>query len=119
MRPVLAFPLRCARARTYRSHPHPPSRPTTPPRNRSYDDITFELLLGSGSFGDAYKGLWRGSTAVAVKKMRAGLIDEDGFGSFIREVEMLAKLNHKHVIGFIGYALRPGMLRRSERGDRC
>ena len=69
----------------------------------SYEDLVFQTLLGSGSFGDAYKGVWRGSTQVAIKKMRSGLIDDDGFASFVKEIKMLADLDHPHVIGFMGY----------------
>lgn len=60
----------------------------------SHKDITFECLLGSGSFGDCYKGRM-GRDVVAVKKMRIGLVDEDGFKSFASEVLMLSTASHE------------------------
>lgn len=73
------------------------------PNRSSYEDLVFQKLLGSGSFGDAYKGVWRGSTEVAIKRMRSGLIDDEGFASFVKEIKILAELDHPHVIGFMGY----------------
>ena len=97
--------------------------------------IKFMLLLGSGTFGDCYKGSigtqevavsgvlaavcairrqHRTDTALYVcwqiKKMRAGLIDKDGFDSFSKEVVMLAQLDHENVVTFKGYCLKPALL---------
>ena len=45
-----------------------------------------------------------------IKKMRAGLIDKDGFESFSKEVVMLAKLDHDNIVKFKGYVLEPALL---------
>ena len=33
------------------------------------NDIEFDVVIGRGSFGDVYKGLWKGTT-VALKRIR-------------------------------------------------
>ncbi len=45
----------------------------------------YDKRLGSGSFGDCYKG-YLGRPPAAIKKMRVGLIDEEGFGARAREL---------------------------------
>ena len=45
-----------------------------------------------------------------IKRMRAGLIDKDGFESFSKEVVMLAKLEHENIVKFKGYVLEPALL---------
>ena len=48
---------------------------------------------------------------VQIKKMRAGLIDEEGFEGFGREVVMLATLDHEFIVEFKGYCLEPALVR--------
>ena len=45
-----------------------------------------------------------------IKKMRAGLIDTEGFVSFSKEVKMLASLDHENIVSFKGYCLEPALL---------
>ena len=56
--------------------------------------IRFKRLLGSGSFGDCYEGVLQHPSgeelAVAVKKMRVGLVDKEGVKAFGKEVLILA-----------------------------
>ena len=47
---------------------------------------------------------------VAIKKMRAGLIDKDGFKSFSNEVIMLSEVNHKNIVRLVGFCLSPSLL---------
>ena len=49
-------------------------------------------------------------TCTQIKKMRAGLIDKEGFESFSKEVVMLAQLDHKNIVKFKGYVLDPALL---------
>ena len=72
-------------------------------------EIKYERRLGSGSFGDCYKG-YVGRVPVAIKKMRVGLIDEEGFEAFKREVVTLSTLDHDHVVSLVGYCLKPVLL---------
>ena len=71
--------------------------------------ITFESLLGSGSFGDCYKGYFR-NVAVAVKQMRVGLVNKAGFEAFAKEVIVLSTIKHVNIVSFIGYSLEPTLL---------
>ena len=42
--------------------------------------------------------------------MRAGLVDENGFDSFSKEVAMLSDLDHENIVAFKGYCLEPALL---------
>ena len=111
--------------------------------------VTFESRLGSGTFGDCYKGRcvslcfvrpqtginMRGKKGpklisnerkrispvlvtrrtqagrhVAIKRMRSGLVDEEGFKAFRKEVVMLSKVDHINIVGFVGYCMDPFLL---------
>lgn len=82
-----------------------------------FEDLTFETLLGSGAFGDAFKGLWRATTPVAIKRMRAGLVDEQGFKAFSQEVVMLASLHHTNVSLEESQRARTPVLRAKENAQ--
>lgn len=51
--------------------------------------LKFQGRLGSGSFGDCYKGT-KGGRPVAIKRMRSGLVDDQIFRAFCKEVIVLA-----------------------------
>ena len=51
--------------------------------------LVFEGRLGSGSFGDCFKGR-KGGRPVAIKRMRSGLVDKGTFKAFCREVNMVS-----------------------------
>ena len=72
-----------------------------------WDDLVFHELLGSGAFGDVYKGLYQGDIDVAIKRMRSGLIDSNGFANFEREVFMLSKVRHRNIVRFLGFSIDP------------
>ena len=71
--------------------------------------LKFLERLGSGSFGDCYMGTTGGRT-VAIKKMRAGLINTESFKAFGKEVVILARLDHPNIVTFVGYCLDPILL---------
>lgn len=58
--------------------------------------LKFIKRLGSGSFGDCYQGTLLGRP-VAIKRMRAGLTDNDGFKAYCRETVTMASLDHINV----------------------
>uniref|UniRef100_A0A7E4UPQ6 Protein kinase domain-containing protein n=1 Tax=Panagrellus redivivus TaxID=6233 RepID=A0A7E4UPQ6_PANRE len=68
-------------------------------------DIDLLNVIGSGSFGKVYEGVYKGKT-VAVKRYKAV-----AFGSktevdmFCREVSILCRLKHPNVIAFVGACL--------------
>ena len=64
--------------------------------------------IGVGSFGEVYKGEWR-RTSVAVKKL---FLDPDADGpaavaEFRREVALMRRLKHPHIVQFLGCVARP------------
>ena len=65
--------------------------------------LRFIELLGGGSFGDCYHGTMDdGTTDVAIKKMRAGLVDKKGFAAFSKEVIILSSISHANIVSFVG-----------------
>ena len=71
--------------------------------------LQFEGRLGSGSFGDCYRGT-KGSLQVAIKRMRSGMVNKKGFTAFCKEVIMLASIDHINIVTFIGYSQDPFLL---------
>eukprot|EP01117_Protostelium_nocturnum_P008397 TRINITY_DN29_c0_g1_i1.p1 TRINITY_DN29_c0_g1~~TRINITY_DN29_c0_g1_i1.p1 ORF type:complete len:687 (-),score=240.71 TRINITY_DN29_c0_g1_i1:43-2103(-) len=54
--------------------------------------------LGNGKFGMVYKGIWNGTTPVALKINRS----DQGQDEFVNEMNILTKLNHPNVVRAIG-----------------
>lgn len=88
-------------------------------------DIDFQEAVGSGSFGRVYRGVYKGKT-VAIKRfvssfdnffaflcklLRDFRYRATAFGPksdvdmFCREVSILCKLGHPHIINFVGACL--------------
>lgn len=65
-----------------------------------FDELTVEAKIGSGSFGDVYKGTWR-DTPVAVKRLRSAAI-EDQLDELNREAVTMLQLRHPHIVLFMG-----------------
>ncbi|XP_068653723.1 probable receptor-like protein kinase At1g30570 [Aristolochia californica] len=59
------------------------------------------LVIGTGGFGQVYKGEIEDGTLVAIK--RAHPQSEQGLREFETEIEMLSKLRHRHLVSMIGY----------------
>ncbi|KNA15902.1 hypothetical protein SOVF_094070 isoform A [Spinacia oleracea] len=74
-----------------------------------WEEITVGERIGLGSYGEVYRGDWRG-TEVAVKRF----LDQDIFGEsleeFKSEVHIMKRLRHPNVVLFMGAITRPPYL---------
>lgn len=69
---------------------------------KSTDHFSSSNLIGSGGFGTVYKGLLYG-TKVAIKKLHVRTMDHKAEEENMwREVSMLARLRHPHIVLLIG-----------------
>lgn len=57
--------------------------------------IQLQKKLGSGQFGDVWKGVWNGTTDVAVKTLKPGTME---VADFLEEASILKKLRHPKLI---------------------
>lgn len=55
-------------------------------------------MIGSGSFGDVYRGVWKGTQEVALKKLKV----DNKMEEFLQEASMLQKCSFDYVVKFIG-----------------
>uniref|UniRef100_A0A8C5NBW1 Activated CDC42 kinase 1 n=1 Tax=Gouania willdenowi TaxID=441366 RepID=A0A8C5NBW1_GOUWI len=68
--------------------------------------------LGDGTFGVVKRGEWtapNGRLSVAVKCLKAGVLDSDGLDDFIREVNAMHSLSHQNLIRLYGIVLTQPM----------
>jgi len=65
-----------------------------------FSELVVGIHIGSGGYGEVYKGVWRG-TDVAVKVLKSDLSTED-IKIFYQEVQLLSRLRHPNVILFLG-----------------
>ncbi len=73
-------------------------------------DLELGPVLGVGTVGTVYRGIWEGRT-VAVKLLHASIsTDELIRARFRREMEILEKLEHPHIIRYLGGGERDGQL---------
>ncbi|KAK4261697.1 hypothetical protein QN277_004657 [Acacia crassicarpa] len=68
--------------------------------------LKFEDKVGSGSFGDLYKGTYC-SQVVAIKVLKPELTNTDMLREFAQEVYIMRKIRHRNVVQFIGACTRP------------
>jgi hypothetical protein len=61
------------------------------------DEIQLAERIGKGTYGEVFKGLWRG-TVVAVKKLPAHNITPTLLVDFVREVRLMKQLRHPNVL---------------------
>ena len=66
--------------------------------NISIDEVELGAVLGHGTFGVTLKGNWNGVTC-AVKQIH---VKEDTKSQFKREVDVLSRVRHPHVVSFLG-----------------
>ncbi|GKV16992.1 hypothetical protein SLEP1_g27552 [Rubroshorea leprosula] len=73
---------------------------------QDFDDT---LLIGSGGFGNIYRGIINGGTTIsAIKRLNPS--SRQGAHEFHTEIAMLSKLRHRHLVSLIGYCEDQGKM---------
>eukprot|EP00002_Diphylleia_rotans_P012917 TRINITY_DN2522_c0_g1_i4.p1 TRINITY_DN2522_c0_g1~~TRINITY_DN2522_c0_g1_i4.p1 ORF type:complete len:1709 (-),score=377.78 TRINITY_DN2522_c0_g1_i4:217-5343(-) len=73
------------------------------------NEIVFGEIIGSGAFGDVYKGQWRG-TDVAIKRLRSGFVKKQDLDSFKQEISTMVGLRHPNILLYMGACMNPASL---------
>lgn len=96
-----------------------PSNPGRPKEPWELDPTEIKLCekIGSGSFGDVWRGEWAG-IEVAVKKITKASITDKDIQSFRDEVDIMSKLRHPNVVQFLGACLSPEIMLVTEYASR-
>lgn len=82
-----------------------------------FSEIQLDKKIGSGSFGDVYRGTWRGSL-VAVKKLQRNLSQNEE-SDFLKEALLMCNLRpHANVVQFLAVTTA-STLKDSSQGDLC
>ncbi|KAJ4967545.1 hypothetical protein NE237_019394 [Protea cynaroides] len=63
----------------------------------------FSTVIGRGGFGTVYKGQFADGFVAAVKRMNK--VSEQGEDEFCREMELLARLHHRHLVSLRGFCI--------------
>ena len=74
-----------------------------------YSDIERTKKLGSGTFGDVWLANYTHmhvTAPVAVKKLKAERIDSFMLRKFQDEVELMSRLEHANIVGFVGMPVK-------------
>jgi len=61
----------------------------------------FNAVIGRGGFGTVYKAEFSNGLVAAVKKMNKS--SEQAEDEFCREIELLARLHHRHLVALKGF----------------
>ena len=69
-------------------------------------DIELGERIGRGTFGEVFKGTWRGAV-VAVKKMRMDKADANFAAEFEGEVSLMKALRSPNILQYLGSAFSP------------
>jgi len=70
-------------------------------------EFEFHNRIGSGSFGDVYKGKCRGKE-VALKKLKGQELTPEQLDELRKEVEIMSQLYHPNIVLFMGACFRRG-----------
>ncbi|KAA8536205.1 hypothetical protein F0562_028683 [Nyssa sinensis] len=63
----------------------------------------FSTIVGQGGFGTVYKAQFSDGLVAAVKRMNK--VSDQGEDEFCREIELLARLHHRHLVTLIGICI--------------
>ena len=70
------------------------------------NEIQFGERIGRGTFGEVYKGMWRGAV-VAVKKLNTAQMNEEFIREYEKEVYLMRTLRAPNVLQFLGSTFNP------------
>lgn len=74
-----------------------------------YDDLALLEQIGTGRFGQVYRGLWHGDVAVKLLKENY-LNDDQKLEAFKLEVATFKKTRHENLVLFMGACMQPPRL---------
>ncbi|GIL86941.1 hypothetical protein Vretimale_15526 [Volvox reticuliferus] len=84
-----------------------------PPSYRDFeinpDELTFKNRVGIGSYGEVYRGTWRG-TEVAIKRFLEQNLSQVTIKEFRGEVMIMSKLRHPNIVLFMGAVTQSNQL---------
>lgn len=88
--------------------PSLPSQPLMPFEewNIEFSELRIGVRVGIGSFGEVFRGIWRG-TEVAIKVMLEQDLIVENMQDFCNEISLLSRLRHPNVILFLGACTKP------------
>lgn len=64
----------------------------------------FSTVIGEGGFGTVYKAEFEGGSVAAVKRMNK--ISEQAENEFCTEIQLLARLHHRHLVALRGFCIK-------------
>eukprot|EP00475_Leptophrys_vorax_P000373 TRINITY_DN10219_c0_g1_i1.p1 TRINITY_DN10219_c0_g1~~TRINITY_DN10219_c0_g1_i1.p1 ORF type:complete len:872 (+),score=53.58 TRINITY_DN10219_c0_g1_i1:186-2618(+) len=67
---------------------------------------SWHTVIGKGGYGTVYKAVLKDGTAVAVKRLDQ--VSKQGDVEFIREVELLSRVHHRHLVNLLGFCAEKG-----------
>ncbi|GLI69747.1 hypothetical protein VaNZ11_014425 [Volvox africanus] len=73
------------------------------------DELTFKNRIGIGSYGEVYRGTWRG-TEVAIKRFLEQNLSQVTIKEFRDEVMIMSKLRHPNIVLFMGAVTQSNQL---------
>lgn len=63
----------------------------------------FSTIIGQGGFGTVFKAEFRDGSVAAVKRMDK--VSKQAEDEFCREIELLARLHHRHLVALRGFCV--------------
>ncbi|KAI9182128.1 hypothetical protein LWI28_022364 [Acer negundo] len=63
----------------------------------------FNTIIGQGGFGTVFKAQFSDGSLIAVKRMNK--VSEQAEDEFCREIELLARLHHRHLVALRGFCI--------------
>lgn len=77
-----------------------------PEWNIDFSELKMGVRVGIGSFGEVFRGIWRG-TEVAIKVLLEQDLTEENMEDFCNEISLLSRMRHPNVILFLGACTKP------------